>query len=238
LAVAAVFVVRELRSPPPSQGRSAAQAVDLEGWERYVDRGMRRGPDDAPVSLIEFVDFQCPFCRQQATRIDSLLAEFPDEVQVTTHHFPLTSIQPLAKPGAEAVECAAIQGYGEDFAALVFQKQDSLGVKDWTAFAEAAGVPDLSRLEQCRTGSHYFPRISTGMALGEQAGVRSTPTLVVNGWKLPRPPSSTEELREITRSVLRGEPPATGDTVSVEPPNWEWTQGDSIPPSELGSGPR
>lgn len=246
LAVAGVFIAGEARSwstPSSSAGSGQAgsaqqQAVYLDGWEEYVDKGLVRGSRQAPVKLIEFVDFECPFCRQQAARIDSLLAEFPEDVQVTTHHFPLTSIHRFAKPTADAVECAELQDRGTEFAAVVFEKQDLLGLKPWSAYAEEAGIADVERFEECRTGAYYFPRIAQGMAFGERAGVTLTPTLVVNGWKLAGAPSSTEAFREIVRTVLSGEAPASGDTISVEPPEWELVEPDSMArPASSGGTP-
>lgn len=238
LAVATAFIARDFRAPQTPQEGPNRTSVYLDGWEGYVDNGLRRGARDAPVKLIEFIDFECPFCRQQAARMDSLLLEFPHDVQVTTHHFPLMSIHRFAQVSAESVECAAFQNRAVELASLIFAKQDSLGLKEWSSFAEEAGVPDVERFEYCRTGPHYFPRISLGMAFGDLAGVTSTPTLVVNGWKMSRPPSSTDELREIVRTVLRGQPAARGDTISVEHPDWQWVNQDALAPADTAIGSR
>jgi protein-disulfide isomerase len=94
------------------------------------------GPLDAPVIVMEFMDFECPFCAAWAARVDSLVQEFPDKVRVVLHHFPLTGIHPQAMQAAIAAECADRQGAFPAFQRIVFGQQSVLGIKPWIDFAQ------------------------------------------------------------------------------------------------------
>jgi protein-disulfide isomerase len=167
-----------------------------------VEAGIRVGPPTAAVTIIEFMDMECPFCQRLAFAMDSLRSEFPDDIAVVVHHFPLTNHR-FARIAAVAVECADDQGAFEQFFALLFQKQDSIGLKDWDAFAAEAGVADIDEFANCRQTNSTFPRIDYGRAFGESIGVRGTPTVVINGWKMPRVPQ-LNDLRASVRAVLAG----------------------------------
>jgi protein-disulfide isomerase len=133
------------------------------------------------LTVVEFMDFQCPYCARWASRLDSLVAEFGDVIQVTVHHFPLPR-HPFALPAAVAAECAHEQGAFPAFKAALFEGQAELGSRPWVGFAEAAGVPDLELFEKCSGRSpESFERIVYGMELGRRVGVRGTPTVWVDG---------------------------------------------------------
>jgi protein-disulfide isomerase len=115
-----------------------------------VDTGIRWGSPDAPLTIVEFIDFQCPFCARWAARVDSLVALYPHEVQIVTHHFPISS-HPFAIPAAIAVECADRQGAPRTFQTVLFRQQNVLGARKWEDFATIAGV-------QTSTSSHAASR--------------------------------------------------------------------------------
>jgi protein-disulfide isomerase len=140
------------------------------------------GPADAKLTIIEFMDFECPYCARWAARVDSLLAEYPKQVQVVVHHFPLTNRHEYAIQAAVAAECAHQQGRYPVFQRTILTEQTLIGKKPWTAFAAASGVPDANRFEDCvALPPDSFPRIAYGMELGKRVGVRGTPTVWVNG---------------------------------------------------------
>jgi protein-disulfide isomerase len=151
---------------------------------------------------MEFMDIECPFCRRLAFATDSLRAEFPADVAVVIQHFPLSN-HGSAQGAALAIECAAAQTGFERLYALLFAQQDSLGIKQWKTFASEAGVEDIDEFERCINEHETLPRIEYGLALGQRIGVRGTPTVVINGWKLARPPS-LDDLRKSVRATLAG----------------------------------
>jgi hypothetical protein len=218
LAVTGIVISREFRRPAGlSQTAVASEPVYLIGWEDEIAKGLRVGPDDAEVKIMELVDFECPYCRAHAARMDTLRAEFRDELQVIVHHFPLARHR-FAQLLAVTIECAALQDAVAPLYTLLFAKQDSIGLKSWRSLADEAGIGNPAEFERCRTANASFPRIEYGRALAERVGATGTPTILINGWMLPRTPSLAE-LRSGVRAVLAGLTPAEGDSVRLAPPD-------------------
>jgi protein-disulfide isomerase len=151
------------------------------------------------LTVVEFMDFQCPYCARWAARLDSLGAEFGDAVQVTLDHFPLPR-HPHALPAAIAAECAHEQGAFPELKRALFAGQAGFGSRPWGSFAEEAGVPDLELFAECSARSpDSFERIGHGMELGRRVGVRGTPTVWING--VSGQPSLAEARRRIEESL-------------------------------------
>ena len=91
------------------------------------------------------------------------------------------------------------------FASVAFAKQDSLGLKPWQSYATEAGIADTARFARCVLSTSPVPRIDDGLALGRRIGVRGTPTVVINGWRLARPPY--DSLSEVVAGILAGRVP-------------------------------
>jgi protein-disulfide isomerase len=167
---------------PTSRSASEAPTVAPENWRSENTTGIGMGPLDAPVIVMEFMDFECPFCAAWAARVDSLVQEFPDKVRVVLHHFPLTGIHPQAMQAAIAAECADRQGAFPAFQRIVFGQQSVLGIKPWIDFAAEANVMDIAGYAHCLSSpADSFPRIAHGIRLARMTGVRGTPTVWVNG---------------------------------------------------------
>jgi protein-disulfide isomerase len=90
----------------------------------------------------------------------------------------------------------------------LFAKQSSFGLKPWSEFASAAGVPDLQAFEKCVSQEAEPPRVAAGKKAGDQLNVRGTPTIVINGWKLAQPPSP-KQLQQMVQAVLDGKDPVS-----------------------------
>lgn len=169
-----------------SQRRSFAPMSDsvlsyAEDWQSWDESANRIGPENAPVVVAVFSDFECPFCQDLVPVLDSLIAEFPQSIAVDFHHFPLRG-HPQSLDGAKAADCARRQGRFESMYHLLFSQMDSIGSKDWLAFAEEADVADLSTFSDCFAGpADGFPRIQAGRTLGERIGVTGTPKIWING---------------------------------------------------------
>ena len=128
-----------------------------------------------------FSDFNYPFCRDLAPVLDSIALRFPSEVALEHYHFPLNCHE-MAVPSAIASECAGRQGkFGEMYHEL-FSQMDSIGTKPFSEIASDAGIPNRSSFERCiESPMEDFPKISQSRELGLRLGVRSTPTVWVNG---------------------------------------------------------
>ena len=182
---------RNKRKPSPDSVREAP-----DNWRDEIHQGIVLGAPNPKLTIIEFMDFQCPFCARWASRVDSLLKEHPQDVQLVVHHYPIPS-HVSAIPAAIAIECAHEQERYLDFQHALFSDQKSLGVKPWTEYASAAGIPSIERFRRCvQMPADSFPRIGYGVELGKRSGVRSTPTVWING--IVRRPTLSEMRKMIS----------------------------------------
>lgn len=155
--------------------------TSADDWRDWGESGIRMGSDGATMVIATFSDFSCPFCRDLVPVLDSLGAEYPGKVAIEHHHFPLKRHE-FAVPSAIAAECADRQGRFDEMYYTLFLQMDSIGLKSWDGLAADAGIPDMTRFQQCiRSSEEGFPRIAAGRSLGARIGVRSTPTIWING---------------------------------------------------------
>ena len=105
-------------------------------------------------------------------------------------HWPLTSIHRFAYPAARAAECAGRQGRFEAFHDLVYAKQESLGLKTFAEFARESGVSNLRAFASCIATTTSVPAIEADISEALRVGGIGTPTILVNGYRLPEPPDS------------------------------------------------
>lgn len=174
----------------------------VKDWRAYANAGHRTGPAGAPVTIIEFSDFECPYCRQFAAVLDSVRAEFGDRIATVYRHYPLERIHVNARAAAIASECGAEQGHFAQMHDALYAIQDSLGRVPWRAVAERAGVPKLDDFDQCLSDKRSVEVIDRDMAAGVTIGLNATPTVLVNDIRLSRAPTRGE-LQALVREALR-----------------------------------
>jgi protein-disulfide isomerase len=138
------------------------------------------GNAKAPVTIVEFSDFQCPFCLRAAPTLKRLRETYGDKVRIVWKDFPLTQIHPQAFKAAEAGHCAADQGKFWEFHDKMFGNQQALQPEFLKQYAKDAGM-DGSTFETCLDSSKYAERVRDSVAAGSALGVSSTPTVFVNG---------------------------------------------------------
>ena len=181
-----------------------APAPELEG--RAVDAELLRaahapsvGPADAAVVIVEFSDFECPFCARFAAMVDVLKSEFPTELRVEFRHFPLT-MHPNARIAARATVCAQELGRFWELHDAVFQNQRNLTRE---SVLRLAGRLDLNEdeLADCMDSDFAESRVQQDRAAGEALGIRGTPTLFINGRRYAGR-LELNDLRTIIRSQL------------------------------------
>ena len=161
------------RAGPPS-------ITQVKDWRSYQADGDLIGSADAPIEIVEFADFQCPFCAREASVVDSVLARNPGKVALRFRHFPLDAIHPYAHSAALAGICADHFGWFSAFFRTVFENQDSLPTRSWTWFARKAGQRDAKRLESCMKEPVTTRALEREMAAGKAADVSATQTMNVN----------------------------------------------------------
>jgi len=208
LVTTGLVLRREFVAPPTAPAQVERKSIFIEDWRKHLAKGIRMGSEQAPVQFLEFADFECPFCASFHKDVKVLRDRYPTQVALTYVHFPL-SMHRFAEPAARVAECAGDQGRFEPMYDLLFEQQDRLGLKPWSDFASEAGVADSTSFETCIKRTEPIPRVTEGKELGKQLDIQGTPTVVINGWKLGRPPT-LEELDQMVKAILGGKSPTTG----------------------------
>jgi len=144
------------------------------------DRDHFRGVLTAPVTLVEYGDFECPHCAQSHRILSELLEELDGQFRLVFRHFPLAQVHPHAQSAAEAAEAAGAQGRFWEMHDLLFDNQDALDAASLLGYAEVLRL-DLRRFEQEMAEGVYTLRVRSDFASGVRSGVNGTPTFFING---------------------------------------------------------
>ena len=203
-----IVIRREFVAPAAAPGEVEQKPLLIPHWRDDLEKGVRMGPSQAPVELIEFADFECPYCGDFHKKVKALRERYPTQIALIYVQFPLPGHR-FAVPAARAAECAREQGRFEAMYDRLFEEQDSFGLKPWSEFAAEAGVPDGGAFETCIKRNEPIPRVLEGEQLGKDRDVQGTPTVIINGWKLGHPPSETE-LDAMVKAILAGKDPFSG----------------------------
>ena len=159
--------------------RQVQPLVDLaEPVDDVVDH--IRGPADAPVTLVEYGDFECPYCGQAEPVIRTLLSEFGSDLRYVFRQLPLDDVHENAERAAEASEAAGAWGKFWEMHDLLFQHQDALGTEDLRKYAGDLGL-DVEVFAEKLRRRKFGPRVMRDIDSADQSGVTGTPTFFVNG---------------------------------------------------------
>ena len=148
------------------------------------------GSPTAPVTLVEYGDYECPHCGRAHPIVKEVLRALGDEIQFVYRHFPLARIHPHAEPAAETAEAAGQFGKFWEMHDLLFEHQDALEGEDLIAYAEALGINGAAAARALMTGQ-FREKVRADFASGVRSGVNGTPTFFINGmrydgsWDLP-----------------------------------------------------
>jgi len=201
LAVASVVVYRQVNSDTLRGARTAAPRR-VQDWESVLSEAHWIGDPGAKVRIVEFSDFQCPFCKRFHETFSLARAALGDDVALAYIHFPLAS-HAYAEPAAVVADCAAEQGRFGEMASLLFAQQDSFGLKPWERYADGIGLRSAHEFEDCIARGPVLGRFDRLREMGSRVPVRGTPTVLVNGWLLPAPPTPDTLIR-IARDLIAG----------------------------------
>ena len=139
-----------------------------------------RGPAHAPVTVVEYGDFECPNCKQAAPAVRLLLDHFAGRVRVVFRHFPLEEVHPNALHAALAAEAAGAQARFWEMHDLLFENQEHLKLRQIRGYAAKLEL-DLERYDSEMNDELYLQRVREEIDGGRQSGVRATPTFFING---------------------------------------------------------
>ena len=138
------------------------------------------GAADAPVTLVEFSDFQCPFCASVLPTMKRLRQTYGDRLRIVWKDFPLTAIHPEAFKAAEAGQCARDQGKFWEYHDVLFANQSALEPASLKKYAAAAGL-DATSFDACLDTAKYTARVQSQIETGNRTGVSATPSAFING---------------------------------------------------------
>lgn len=138
------------------------------------------GPIDAPITLVEYGDFECPHCAQAHTVMGYILQQMGDNVCFAYRHFPLATLHVHAAAAAEAAECAGAQDRFWQMHDVLFEQQDRLEIDDLLTAARALEL-DLEQFALDLAQHTFEPRVREDFGTGLRSGVNGTPTFFING---------------------------------------------------------
>jgi protein-disulfide isomerase len=142
-------------------------------------KGPSRGPTNAAVTIVEFSDFQCPYCGREYPVIERLMKEYEGKLRLVFRHYPL-DFHPFAQKAAEAAACAQDQGKFWELHDKMFSNQGKLAVADLKGYAKSLGM-DATKFDKCLDSGEKKALVDDDLKAGSAAGVSGTPAFFING---------------------------------------------------------
>lgn len=173
--ITGLVVRQELFSSPSS----ARETRTVENWEQVVAVGHLLGPENAPVKIVEFFDYQCPYCGKLHLVLKQIRKRYSSKVALSYIHKPL-QMHEQAYLAALASECAARQNRFARYHNLLFQNQGRLDEVSWDSLALAANIADLGEFRRCVRSRSTARQVHRDMQVAKHLGIHSVPTLLVN----------------------------------------------------------
>ena len=148
--------------------------------EVSTEGGQSKGPTNAPIVLVEFSDYQCPFCARSQETVDRVLQKYGEKIQHVFMDFPIEQIHPRAMPASIAGRCAGDQGKFWEFHKQLFHHQRELTDENFKKWAGDLKL-DVAKFESCRSADTHKAAIDKTIEAGQEVGVSGTPAFFVNG---------------------------------------------------------
>src|SRR5271156_1400397 len=139
-----------------------------------------QGPAKAPVTLVEYGDYECPYCGEAYSVVKALQKRLGDQMRLVFRHFPLSNAHPHAQHAAEAAEAAGAQGKFWEMHDLLYENQAALEDEDLIGYAANLGL-DVARFTRELAEHHYAARVREDFLAGVRSGVNGTPSFFING---------------------------------------------------------
>jgi protein-disulfide isomerase len=145
-----------------------------------VDGAPYKGRADAPVVLVKFEDFHCPYCKEAQPTLTQLLARYPDRIKIVHKDFPIDELHPGARTAHIAARCANEQGRFWSYHDALYAHAAKTAAKELQTYAKESSL-ELARFEQCLSADKYSSAVEKDIADGKQVGVTGTPAFYING---------------------------------------------------------
>ena len=159
---------------PSAAAPSADSTANLAAASPVTNNDHIRGNKNAKITLLEYSDFQCPFCGQLEPTLEQLMTQYGSDIRLVYRHFPLTSIHPYAQKAAEASECASEQGKFWEMHDLLFDNQTALTIDNLKSYAKQLGLSQ-SKFDSCLDTSKYASLVGSQASEAQAAGITGTP---------------------------------------------------------------
>lgn len=163
----------------------------VDGWERFAT-GHVLGLEGAPVSIIEFADYECEWCARAYPVLKRVLEARSGELALIYRHFPIPAIHPNATAAALGAICAAEQGVFESYHHLMYTQRDLVVVDRVEDAALRAGTPDMRAFRECLERESTHQRLQADVDAGIESGVTGTPTFLLGGRRIVGIPAEAE----------------------------------------------
>ena len=159
-----------------------------------------RGAATAPISMLEYGDYECPFCAEVQPIVLEIQERLADDLCFAFRHFPLTTVHPHSEHAAEAAEAAGAQGSFWKMHEMLFQNQQALEDEDLVQYASLLGLDEVRLIREVETGA-YATRVRDDFKSGVRAGVNGTPAFFINGERYDGARGLEEMLAALTAEV-------------------------------------
>jgi protein-disulfide isomerase len=171
-----------------------------------ADRPERGGGAKASVTIVEFSDYQCPFCKRGEDSVQKVFETYGDKVRIVFRDYPLP-FHPQARPAAEAANCAHDQGKFWEYNKKLFANQASLSEANYKTWAKELGL-DTAKFDECLAKKPHSAKIDKDIADGAAAGVNGTPAFFINGRSLSGAQPFEKFKEVIDDELANAKPPA------------------------------
>lgn len=171
------------QSSPAAPAADSQVTIDknVKRYEINNDGDPAIGPENAPITIVEFSDYQCPYCIRWYTDVyGRLMSAYKDKIRFVYRDFPLYSIHPEAQPAAEAANCAGEQNAYYAFHDALFSEKSGLGTDTYNQYASDLGL-NVEQFKKCISERRFKDEVETDSTYGSSIGVSSTPTFFING---------------------------------------------------------
>jgi protein-disulfide isomerase len=165
------------------------------------ERDHTQGRPDAPITLVEYGDYECPYCGEAYPIVKALMVKFEDQARLVFRNFPLAQVHPHAERAAEAAEAAAAQNKFWEMHDLLYEQQTALEDEDLLSYAKEVGL-DTDRFSTELSKGTYTARVREDFLSGVRSGVNGTPTFFINGQR-HNGPWDLQSLTDAFNAILK-----------------------------------
>lgn len=203
MAIAAILVaVKYVSTPKPTQRPNTStpsySARAESNWALATRYAIPHAVDVNRLTVLEFIDLECPFCAQYSRTIDSAQRLLGDTISVHYVNMPIGGHR-FARSGAAAVECASRSGRTREFVSTSYANSDSIGLWSWARMAAEAGVVDTAAFTLCLSEPAVLARVDSARDAARELEIPGTPTILVQGWRYDMPPRLDRLLGDVRR---------------------------------------